>query len=280
VSLYVITPDQHEYRSSYDTILPCPGLDTLYYELTYRETKDPEKNLPGIQFYLDMSGRPSDSRNLLWQVEETWEYWAALFGNRIRLEDGRMLEYRSNPLFKCWKHYPLNQFYIATTRNLASNEMRRVALNFISNETDRLSVTYSLLIRQQSLTSTAYDYFRRMDEQAVGSGGLYDTQPSTVTGNLYNVYDPDEVVLGFFHASQVREKRIFVQNNDFFEFPIPHISCEYEPIWTMWEWPAIEYPVYIYAEGPFLPSWTALPYCFNCMLSGGDTIRPLYWESW
>jgi len=280
VSLHVVTPDDREYRSSYDTILPCPAIDSVYWELSYRETADPEKILSGVQFYLDMSGSSTDSRNLLWQVDESWEYWASLFGNRLWLENGSIIEYRSNPLFKCWKHYPLMQFYTATTRNLTSNELRRVALNYVSNESDRLSVTYSILVKQQSLSSEAYNYFVRMNEQAVELGGLYDTQPSSVIGNIYNVYDPGEVVLGFFHASQVREQRIFIQNNNFFEFYIPHISCEYEPMSAIAHWPHLEFPIYIYSEGPFKPSWTAQPFCFNCMLQGGDTIRPEYWKSW
>lgn len=279
-SLHVITPNAREYRSDYDTLLACPALDSVYYELSFAETPDPNKSLPGVQFYLDMSGEARDSRNLLWQVEETWEYWASLFANRRWWPNGQFEVYLSNPLFKCWKHEPLNRFYTATTRNLSSNALRRVALNFVSNETDRLSVTYSLLVRQQSLSRAAYDYFVRLNEQAVETGGLYDVQPSSVPGNIYNIYNEEETVLGFFHATQLVDEQIFVHNNNYFEFPVPHISCEYESLSVIWEWPKIDWPVYIYDEGPFKPAWTALPECFNCLLQGGDTIRPVNWESW
>ena len=279
VSLQVVTPNTKEYRSDFDTLLACPDIDRIYYEIDYMETSDPEKSLPGIQFYLDMTGESSDSRNILWQVEEIWEYWASLIGN-LRWWPDSVEEYRSNVLFNCWKHYPLTQFYTATTRSLSSNELQRLELNFVSNETDRLSVTYSILVKQQSLSRSAYDYFVRMNEQAVESGGLYDVQPSTVPGNVYSVYNEEETVLGFFHATQLREEQIFVHNNSYFEFEVPHISCEYQPLSVIREWPRIDWPVYIYDEGPFKPSWTALPECFNCLLQGGDTIRPVNWESW
>lgn len=279
-SVYVFTTDQKEYQSAYDTILPCPRIDSLYYEIEYLETSDPEKSIPGVQFYLDMSGSASDSRKLIWRLEETWEYWASLFGNRIWWGMGGVEEFWSNVLYKCWKTYPLDRFFTGNTGNLSSNAMQQVALNFVSNETDRLSITYSLLVKQQSLSRKAYDYWQRMHDQAVESGGFYETQPSSVSGNLYSVDDPEEVVLGYFYASQVQERRIFVHNNDFFEFKIPHISCEYEPISAIWTWEKIEYPVYIYDEGPFRPSWTGPQYCFDCRIQGGDTIRPIYWESW
>lgn len=279
VSLHVITPDAREYRSDYDTIFSCPDLDNVYYEIGEIETEDPEKNRPGIQFYLDMTGEASDSRNILWQVEESWEYWAALIGNIRWNEDGTSEEYHSNQLFKCWKSYPLDQFYTATTRGLSANELRRVALNFVSNETDRLSKKYRILVKQHSLSSEAYDYFVRLNEQAVESGGLYDVQPYTVPGNIYNVNNSEETVLGFFHATQLREEQVYATNY-YFDFPVPHVSCDYEPLSVAWTWPINDRPLYIYWEGPFMPSWTNFPECFDCRLQGGDTIRPVNWEPW
>lgn len=280
VSLQVFTPEMQEYRSAYDTILPCPDFDSLYYEIQERETPDPEKNVMGIQFYLDMSGSSSDSRNIMWQVDETWEYWASLFGTHRWHEDGTVEQFRSNPLFNCWKSFPIDRLYTATTRNLSSNEIKGMALNYVSNQTDRLSVTYSLLVKQQSLSREAYDYFQRLNEQAAEAGGLYDIQPSSVKGNLYSVYDPDEVVLGFFHATQLREKQIFVHNNNYFEFFIPHISCEYLPLSWIWDGGRKEYPIYIYNPGNFQPSMTGPQECFDCRLQGGTTNRPVNWESW
>lgn len=281
VSIHVITPDMREYRSSYDTILPCPELDSIYYEIQTKETSNPEKILRGIQFYADMSGALSDSRNIIWRIQETWEYWAALFGTHIWRGFGLPSEeYRSNPIFKCWKSYPLNQFYTGTTRNLSSNELHRVALNYVSDRSDRLSVTYSLLVQQQSLSRAAFDYWQRIQEQLAESGGLWETQPSTVPGNLYSVFDPEEVVLGFFYASQVKAKRVFVHNNNYFEFYIPHIECEYQPLSVIWQWETIDFPVYIYSPGPFKPSWTGPSFCFDCRIQGGETIKPEYWESW
>ena len=151
-------------------------------------------------------------------------------------------------------------------------------LNFVSNETDRLSVTYRLNVKQQSLSLDAFDYFQRKNEQAVEAGGMYDVQPSTAVGNLYNVNDPEEVVLGFFHASQVREKQIYVHNNNFFEFDVPHIACEYEPM--SWVFRNAEFPVYIQNPGNFAPLLTGEQFCFYCRLQGGDTIRPENWETW
>lgn len=280
VSLQVITPDDKVYRSSYDTIFACPQLDRVYYELGQQETPDPEFTRPGIQFYLDMLGEPTDSKNIIWQVEETWEYWASLFGTHIMRGYADVEEFRSNAVFRCWKHAPLNHIYIGSTRSLSANEMRRLPLHFVSNETDRLSVTYSLHVKQQSLSSEAYDYWQRMNDQSVESGGLYEKQPASVAGNIYNVDDPEEVVLGCFYATQFREERLFIHNNNLFDFYVPHIQCEYQPMNTLYLHGNIDYPIYIYVQGPFKPSFWGPEECFDCRVQGGDTIQPEHWESW
>lgn len=279
-SLYVLTPDQREYRSDYDTILPCPQLDSVYWEFKYTETSDPEKSLPGVQFYLDMSGSPGDSRNMIWRVDETWENWASLFGTSILWFWGQSEPFDSNVIFKCWRSFPLDHIYAESTRNLSSNELRRMELNFVSNETDRLQVTYRLNVQQQSLSMDAYDYWQRMNELGAESGGLYEKQPASVPGNIYSVDQPEEFVLGYFYASQVREKRIFVHNNNLFDFFIPHISCEYLPLSTLYNTGGKQFPVYIYDPGPFQPKFWGPKECFDCRIQGGDTIRPVNWESW
>ncbi|MCD4709816.1 MAG: DUF4249 domain-containing protein, partial [Bacteroidales bacterium] len=266
--------------SSFDTILACPELDSVYYELGQQETPDPEFTRPGIQFYLDMTGRPNDSRNIIWQVDETWEYWASLIGTHIIRGYADVVEFRSNTVFRCWKHAPLDHIYIGSTRSLSTNELRRLPLHFVSNETDRLSVTYSLYVKQQSLSSKAYDYWQRMNDQSVESGGLYEKQPASVAGNIYNVDDPEEVVLGCFYATQFREERLFVHNNNLFDFYVPHISCQYQPMNTLYLHGNIDYPIYIYVQGPFKPSFWGPEECFDCRVQGGDTIQPEYWESW
>jgi len=184
-------------------------------------------------------------------------------------------------IFKCWKHFPLDQVYIASTRSQTSNEVRRLPLSFVSNETDRLSVTYSINVKQQSLSSEAYDYWRRMNDQAVESGGMYETQPASVAGNIYNAYNPEEVVLGFFYATDLKEKQIFVKNNNLFDFYVPHIQCEFQPTNMLWRnRDKINFPIYIYDPGNFQPTFWGPEECFDCRMEGGDTIRPINWETW
>lgn len=282
--LQVFTPNQREYCSEYDTLLACPPIDSFYYEVETRETSDPDFILGGIQFYLDMTGSASDSRDFMWQLEETWEYWAALFSQYIRREGEEVISFHSNDhFFKCWKTYPIGEIYTKTTRNLSVNALKRNSLNFVSNETDRLKVKYSLLVKQQSLTRRSYVYWEKMRAQSRETGGLYETQPSSAIGNICNTADPDEVVLGIFYATQQRTKRIMVDNisseNDPFEFKIPYLTCEWKNATSTFQ-SGGDFPYYLKSAnwtgyGP--PYLTADQICFDCRIRGGINVKPDYW---
>ncbi len=282
-SLQVFTPDQKEYCSDYDTLLACPPIDSIYYEVETRETSDPDFILGGIQFYMDMTGAASDSRNFMWQLEETWEYWAALFSQYIRREGEAVTKYRSSDLFKCWRTCPIREIYTETTRNLSVNALKRNSLNFVSNETDRLKVTYSLLVKQQSLTRRSYVYWEKMKAQSGETGGLYENQPSSAIGNIYNTTDPDEVVLGIFYATQQQTRRIMVDNvsseNDPFEFKIPYLTCEWESAAGIFQ-SGSDFPYYLKSDHPSgygPPYLTADRICFDCRIRGGINVKPDYW---
>jgi len=281
--LQVFTPNQREYCSEYDTLLACPPIDSIYYEVETRETSDPDFFLGGIQFYMDMTGSASDSRDFMWQLEETWEYWAALFSQYIRREGEEVTKYRSSDLYKCWKTYPINEIYTETTRNLSVNALKRNSLNFVSNETDRLKVIYSLLVKQQSLTRRSYVYWEKMKAQSRETGGLYESQPSSGIGNIYNTTDPDQVVLGIFYATQQRTKRIMVDNmsseNDLFEFEIPYLTCEWENAIGSFQ-SGDDFPYYLKSNNPIgygPPYLTADRICFDCRIRGGINVKPDYW---
>ena len=47
-------------------------------------------------------------------------------------------------------------------------------------------------------------------------GSLFDSQPSQLKGNIFNVTNPDEMVIGFVSAGTITEKRIYINN---FEIP-------------------------------------------------------------
>ncbi|RYF74845.1 MAG: DUF4249 domain-containing protein [Cytophagaceae bacterium] len=69
-------------------------------------------------------------------------------------------------------------------------------------------------LRQTSLTSSAYTYFKRFQDQTQHTGGLADTPPSVPAGNVHNVTNKQEVIVGYFTASAVDKVPYWLDRKD------------------------------------------------------------------
>ncbi|MFC2116541.1 DUF4249 domain-containing protein [Bacteroidota bacterium] len=278
--LFVYTPDGEEYQSEYDSLLPCPPIDSLYYQIERREAENSDVTYQGLQFYNDVKGKAGDSRNFLWKLEETFEYRAPYTIQYIFNEE-KWFEIPPpiDILSRCYKTNSIAKIYVASSWQLTVNELNGYPLNYVPALTPKLKRKYGLVVRLYSLSNAAYLYWDKMKTMIQATGGLYEKQPSRTGGNFYNVNDPEEQILGFFYASQEREKWIIAKNPGFtiqdYYCPIDTVNSEYS------------YQVGSYAfslnerneEGERWgePYGTANRACFDCRLRGGSLEPPDYW---
>jgi len=270
-----VTAGDSIYESRYETMLACPPVDNVYFEIEKKETADPENPLYGIQFYTDLNTQTGDAKNYRWELEETWEYHSEYL---IKIYwNGREMIYLpvgSDSLFFCWDSGSIYEIYTGSIKNITTNILSRIPLNYVSNETSRLKVKYSLLVKQYSLSDTAYDYWSQLQKFSQETGGLYETQPPQIRGNIFNINNNNEIVLGNFNVSGFSEKRIFVSEKFNF-FPISYYCEPYYP-----EMGVIlgKQPVYFLRMAQDIRLWLANRECFDCTLLGGTTQKPDFWE--
>lgn len=69
-------------------------------------------------------------------------------------------------------------------------------------------------IRQTSLTPDAYLYFKLFQTQTQNTGGLADTPPTALAGNVRNLANQREVVVGYFTVSAVAPVRHWLDRKD------------------------------------------------------------------
>lgn len=275
----VFTPDEKTYESEYDSLLTCASIDDLSYRLEVQPTSDPQVSYYGIRFYADVLGSMEDSRNYMWTFEETWEYHSTYIIQYIY--DGKtFIDYtpQLHDLQICYLTDSLENFEVGTTTQLERNEIHQQPLYFVTNQSPRLRNGYSLLVKQHSLSYNAYLYWEKMRSQAGDTGGLFETQPSSSKGNIYNVNDPGEKVLGYFFVSQVREKRI--TESEHFNFPIAEFDCPLDTAFSLNDF-FLDYPYYMFSLSPFgrgSPFAYSMKECHDCTYRGGVTTKPDYWD--
>lgn len=110
-------------------------------------------------------------------------------------------------------------------------------------------------ITQYCITREAFDYWEKVNEIAFPTGSIFDTPPAPIPGNIYNVNDPDEIVLGFFEVSTVDTIRTWTNREDLEGLAI-YDRCNDEYLYQSWNDNA----------------------CRDCMtLDDASTERPYYW---
>jgi hypothetical protein len=277
--LHVITPDDRIYESEYDSLLACAPIDELSYKLEMQGTSNPDVNYYGIRFYLDMKGSDEDARNYLWSFEETWEY-ISYYNIQYIWNGSEFLDFTPQLHGKkiCYLTELLENYQVGSSSLFGSNEIHQQPLHFVSNQTPRLQEKYSMLVAQHSLSNGAFLYWDKMRGQSFDAGGMFETQPSKTTGNISNINNPEEKVLGYFFVSQVQKKRITVSED--FEFPIVGFDCPLDTADSVEDfgmnYPYIMYSLSVMGRGP--PYAFSYKECHDCTYRRGVTSKPEYWD--
>jgi hypothetical protein len=110
------------------------------------------------------------------------------------------------------KYYRYN--FVTTSENMQSDIIRRFPVHFVSTASNRLSIRYSILITQYSMSREAYVYWKQVKDVNQELGTIFDKQPAQIRGNIYNVNNPETPVIGFFEATCADSARLFITRSE------------------------------------------------------------------
>jgi hypothetical protein len=277
----ILLPGGVNIVSDYDQIEDCPEVDSVYYIQQEVPGENPVIPDQGIQFYLDLDASDFSCRNYKFEAVETWEYHSAYpiewyYDGKVHhvqpIDFSRMV---------CWKTESIKAVYTFTTRNMAQNKYHGLPLHIVDNySSPRLQYGYSLLVRQYALSEAAFTYWEKIQMNSNQQGGLYETQPLSVKGNMHNLTDPDQEVLGFFGTATVKSKRIFVN-------PIENLPIKYNPHCEVGILlknglkqinPAF-YPAYLFGNNSGYQTVMIRSECVDCLMLGGINVKPGFWPN-
>ena len=197
-SLHIRTtsdPVNFNYSSLPMEMKSVPPIDSIYYEKkTYHNEFLP---VEGCQIYLDTHDQEDKCNFYKWSYSETWEFHLPFnVANKV-----------------CWTTENSNGIFIKNTSILAEDRIVRYPIKSISDPVDRLTVKYSILVKQYSLNEDEYLYWERLKNSLDQIGDLYDLIPAFIPNNIYCVENPNEKILGYFSVSAVTSGRIFIKDN-------------------------------------------------------------------
>lgn len=221
-------PDGKSYLSEEESFTTTPPIDRVYTEL---EPEGIPKNVgysPAHYIYLDTKDEAGRGDNFVW----SW----TLYERQTICEscaNGRYFIDRRTGVGACRDESSPFETEVIFTDYQCDGDCWQV---FYNTEINAMSDTYVdgnpiigrlvakipvyqlrgalVEIKQQSLTPSAFRYLKLLTEQSQNNGGLADTPPAALVGNVRNINDPNETVGGYFMVSSERTALVWLDRLD------------------------------------------------------------------
>lgn len=277
----ITSPEGKEYESSYERMAEPVGIDTVWAEYETREDLNFDHMLEGYQFYISTKPSTEDTSYFLWRLTGTYKYMA---NHNIRyIYDGTLRPFSNwDSLKTCWLTYNVPEIFTHHTLYLSEPYLTGYPLHFVNTEDKKLSIRYSLLTEQYTVSKKAHEFWKSLKEQANDQGSLYATLPYQIRGNIKSVTNPEEPALGYFMTASVTYNRTFVNRPHWAKFHYP-IACYLitEGIGDLLQIMNNQWPVYLTTslteEGVLTIALPSSQTCVDCTKSGGTITEPGFW---
>lgn len=199
------------YQSTPQTILPAPELDSLIFSFVKLPSADEVTFTSGLEVYSRWQDPPGEENYYIW-VANTGTY------QLISRPDQYIDPVTSTPAPKgcCAVCYvPDNLSQIIVHSDLRTDGAVQTVLSaFIEDDGIRLKDRYLLEVNMFTVTKEAFAFHRLVQSQLSIQGSILDPPPGEITGNITNVSDPQEVVIGFFGAYNSSQRSRFISPSD------------------------------------------------------------------
>ena len=221
--LFFSKADGTKYESGEEKLVTVPEIVKVHDEFKIDGIAKGNSFDPANYVYLDIKDPANDQNNYYW----TWQLWERQ-DVCISCEGGRYLE--SPPPAQCKVESQhsgtvFDYYCKGDCWEIFYNEDLNVFNDIYSNGTDlnnRLiakipyySANGALMeIKQQSISPAAYRYLKLLADQVQNTGSLVDTPPAAIVGNIKNMTNPAEAIVGFFMVTSIRSTQYWIDRKE------------------------------------------------------------------
>jgi len=263
-----------EYISDEVELRASPSLDSVSW-------RGDEK---GVTVYVDSHDVAGSTRYYQWIFKETWEYIANKYSTYIFVKATGEVRTRNaeEQVYTCYDTETSTKVLVTTTNTNTLDVVNDFPLTFIPVGSIKTSRLYSIEVEQRALDEQAYTYWLNLQKTTENLGGLFDPLPNEVTGNMHNVMDNSERILGYFSGGEIQKKRIFIYRGDLPTSLQVNTEgfCPEDLILVSKLSNYIGSDLYLIASvgQPVTIGYTSAPgVCVDCRLAGGVLQKPGFW---
>lgn len=211
----VTAPFRRTYASQWAPVEIAPQIDSLTYVISE------DRSRMDIKLSTHSDGPVG---YLHWDAAEIYEYHSATYAAEFYVPAGTVYRGKTylqgeiipfeddDNFYYCWKSQHRSEVMTASTMDLAEDKLVDHLLYSFSNMDREVSLLYFVEITQTRLSEEGYRYWEKMRSNSTDVGGLFSPEPSELRGNIVNVDNPDELVLGFIGVSTTSRVSMFIDN--------------------------------------------------------------------
>ncbi len=223
-TLHIELVDGSKYQSFPEIVSPVPEVDSVTYHAVRSATEDILNDQIGVEIRAHFQD-PSDVKNNY--------YWKTLESDFVLVAEPELHMSVKDCCEICYHKempFPLN---VNTVSDIDFNGLyQRRAIAYVVDNGVRFKDTYRLDVQHLSISDEAHRFLKLISQQVNLSGSVFDPPPANIRGNMINIDDPSEQVLGYFFASDERFLRTYIQKSklEFVQTPatiIPFDCREY-----------------------------------------------------
>jgi hypothetical protein len=194
-----------QYQSNPVTPLHAPEIEDVNY-ITRNDGRQ-------VDIRVSTSDPAGEIMYYRWACEEDWEYTAPEYATHRWNPELKVIEQLSKEgvnTYYCWDKGHSVAFALGRTDKLASATLKNNTVLQLQGGTTRFLYLYSVLVKQYAITKEAYDYFSNLQKNIEDAGSVFAPQPTELSGNIHNMANPEEVVIGFVTASTETSRRLYI----------------------------------------------------------------------
>jgi hypothetical protein len=129
----------------------------------------------------------------------------------------------------CWSYSYSEGAHVSKNEYVNANLFNKQNLGLIPVTSMHFFDKYYLEVQQLSLSEEAYDFWNLVEKQQKGTSDLFQPDAIKIRGNIRNVANDNEEVLGFFGVSGTASKSMYIDPAEvpypFGEIDIVRYSC-------------------------------------------------------
>lgn len=195
-----------QYVSDFVTVTQTPPIDSIGYNI--------QNDV--LNMYVNAQDPTNNSKFYRWDYEETWLFHAKYVSGFVLDPSVNNIVPRPpyQQVYYCYGNDVSPHIILNSTEKLSKNVLYQSPITQIPLTSEKVESKYSILVHQYAVTQDAFRFYQTLERNTEQLGSIFAVQPSELTGNIHCTTDPNEPVLGYVTATNVKTKRIYILQKD------------------------------------------------------------------